>query len=79
MGAYSRLHVPIVLGSLRDRWCIVLKPPNFAGAAAAPMPSLETTLKTLLPSGRAFEKLIDTHTDTVYTYIFIYIYTYIII
>ena len=44
------------LGSLRDRWCVVLKPPNFSGAAAPPMPSLETTLKPLLPSGRTSKK-----------------------
>ena len=40
------------LGSLRDRWCVVLKPPGFAGAAAPPAPSLESTLKAFLPEGR---------------------------
>eukprot|EP00913_Durusdinium_trenchii_P035092 g32827.t1 len=53
MGSYRRLHVPIVLGSLRDRWCVVLKPPGFAGGAAPPAPSLESTLKGFLPPGRS--------------------------
>lgn len=70
MGAYARLHVPVVqlwpgvknhrvprLGSLKDRWCVALKPPGFAGAAAPPLPSLETTLKALLPADRPLKGL----------------------
>lgn len=45
MGAFSRLDVPIVYGSLRDRWFAVLKPPGFVARASPQMPSVEATLR----------------------------------
>lgn len=41
---FPSCHSHIRLGSLRDRWCVALKPPNFAGAASPPMPSLESKI-----------------------------------
>eukprot|EP00930_Biecheleria_cincta_P004260 TRINITY_DN105159_c0_g1_i1.p1 TRINITY_DN105159_c0_g1~~TRINITY_DN105159_c0_g1_i1.p1 ORF type:complete len:263 (+),score=40.69 TRINITY_DN105159_c0_g1_i1:96-884(+) len=53
MGSYSRLHVPVILGSIKDRWFAVLKPPGFAGSASPPAPSLEATFAPFLEKGRS--------------------------
>lgn len=48
--------MPIVWGSLRDRWCAVLKPFGFAVsrdvAASSPRPSVEATLRPFLGEGQ---------------------------
>jgi len=45
MGILSRLDVPVIYGSLRDRWFVVLKPPGFFGPAWPHHPSVESTLQ----------------------------------
>lgn len=52
MGALSRLEVPIVFGSLRDRWFAVAKPPGLLTCASPPLPSVEATLRPFCEGGR---------------------------